>query len=526
MTDLGTDFIKDEALAFKLTNCPDLPSPPGVALQIVNMDTDAENDISEIARLICLDPALAAKVLRIANSPIYSRMRRIENLRQAIMTFGLNGTRILALSFALVDTLSATGGKGIDHNLFWRRSLAAAIACRMLGERTGTGNAEEFFLAGLFQDIGMLVLDQVMPEVYQDQRALQPDHRALQEHEQLVLGTDHAAVGAWLLAGWGLPEHWASAVAASHDPASVAVAKEHLPMARCVALAGDLADIWCGADPGTALQRATERAESWFDLDHAALAVIVEAAAQEVQKSAVVFDIDLGDAVLMKSLLNRARELMMVRNLRVLQVAEDLDRSTRLLEERANDLEEQVRLDGLTGLYNRRYLDEVLEKEFSSALDHGWPIALVLLDLDHFKQINDTYGHQAGDEVLRKTAVLLEEHARDSDIVARFGGEEFVLLLPGTGLRGAQVVCDRLVKAFRMTSHKVGLDEEVVVTVSIGLMLQGEGAEFSSTEALLRAADLALYAAKAEGRDRVIVYNEKLSPAQSRLADSIRESNR
>ena len=133
---------------------------------------------------------------------------------------------------------------------------------------------------------------------------------------------------------------------------------------------------------------------------------------------------------------------------------------------------------------------------------------------------------KVGDEVLRKTAVLLEEHARDSDIVARYGGEEFVLLLPGTGLRGAQDVCDRLVKAFRMTSHKVGIDEEVVVTVSIGLMLQGEGTEFSSTEAFLRAADLALYAAKAEGRNRVVVYNEKFSPAESRLENSSRESKR
>jgi len=153
----------------------------------------------------------------------------------------------------------------------------------------------------------------------------------------------------------------------------------------------------------------------------------------------------------------------------------------------------------------------VLETEFSCAMDQGWPLTLVLVDLDQFKLVNDTYGHQAGDEVLRQAAVLLSACARDTDIVARYGGEEFVLLLPGTGMRGAKIVCERMVKAFRETYHKVSDDQEVVVTVSIGFTVHGEVTRFTSTQAFLRAADLALYAAKAEGRDRVVVYSEKLS---------------
>lgn len=511
MNDFMARFIKDDALASRLAICPDLPSPPGVALQIIRLGENPEIDIGEIAKAISLDPALSAKILRIANSPIYSRMRKVENLRQAIMTLGLNGTRIYALSFALVDALRGSSGAGIDHNFFWRRSLAAAIACRHLSEHALTGSAEEFFLVGLFQDIGMLALDQIVPELYHEQRDLQADHLALLEVEQAMVGADHAAVGAWLLASWCLPERWAWVVAASHNPEVMDIAEEQLPLARCVALAGDLADIWCGADPGSALQRATGRADAWFGIDHPALAVMIETLAQEIQQTAAVFEIDLGDSVLMKSLLNRARELMMVRNLRVLQVAENLNRTTQQLELRAQDLEKQARLDGLTGLYNRRHLDEALENEFSCAIEQGWPLTLVLVDLDYFKQINDTYGHQVGDEVLRQAAVLLGACARDTDIVARYGGEEFVLLLPGTGIRGAKIVCDRMVNVFRETSHKVGDDQEVVVTVSLGLTVHGEVTKFTSTQAFLRAADMALYAAKAEGRDRVVVYSEKLS---------------
>ena len=165
----------------------------------------------------------------------------------------------------------------------------------------------------------------------------------------------------------------------------------------------------------------------------------------------------------------------------------------------------------MTGLYNRKYLDEALEKEFSCAIEQGWPLTLVLVDLDHFKQVNDTYGHQAGDEVLRQAAALLGACARDTDIVARYGGEEFVLLLPGTGMRGAKIVCERMVNAFRETRHKVIDDQEVAVSISVGLTVHGEVTKFTSTQAFLRAADMALYAAKAEGRDRVVVYTEKLS---------------
>ncbi|MGB5306394.1 MAG: GGDEF domain-containing protein [Gammaproteobacteria bacterium] len=511
MDENENDFIKDEALAFRLAICPDLPSPPGVALQIISLGQDPEVDLGEIAEVVSRDPVLSAKMLRIANSPAYARHRKVENLRQAIVTFGLNGTRTLALSFSLVDALRARSGDGFDHNLYWRRSLAAANACQNLGEFAGAHNAEEFFLCGLFQDIGMLALDAVMPDLYRDQRALQPDHAGLSEVELAVLGSDHADVGAWLLASWRLPEHWVWAVAASHGPDAMEVSEEYLPLARCVTLAGNIADIWWSNDPQAALGLASERAAAWFDMDHAALAVLVESVAQETVQSAEIFDIDLGDAVLMESLMDQAREMMMVRNLRVLQVAEGLNHATQSLESRARDLEEQVKLDGLTGLYNRKHLDAALEKEFSSATAQGWPLALVLVDLDHFKLVNDKYGHQAGDEVLRQTATLLRACARDSDIVARYGGEEFVLLLPGTGLRGAQTVCKRLVEAFRETPLETGSDGDLVVTVSVGLTVQGEATHFSTTEEFIRAADLALYAAKAEGRDRVVVYSKKLS---------------
>lgn len=166
-------------------------------------------------------------------------------------------------------------------------------------------------------------------------------------------------------------------------------------------------------------------------------------------------------------------------------------------------LKGQALRDPLTGLANRRYLEGALAQEGAGSLRSGRPLALALLDLDHFKQINDTYSHEAGDAVLRAMGEVLREHTRASDIVGRYGGEEFLVLLPDTGLDGAIAVANHLLEAVRrLTVLWPGgvLDR---VTVSIGLAVFPPHVE--RVEDLVAAADAALYRAKAEGRDRVAV---------------------
>jgi diguanylate cyclase (GGDEF)-like protein len=507
---LDTGFLIDEALKAKLLKCPDLPSPPGVAIRILEIGNDPQADLARIAEVISLDPALTTKILRIANSTFYSGQRKVENLRQAIVLFGLNGTLTLALSFSLVQAHGRRDNAGIDYNAFWRRSLAAANACRQLGKRVGLGNMEDLFLAGLLQDIGMLALEQAMPEVYIGQENLQSDHRALYAFEQATLEVDHATVGAWLMARWNLPERWVTAVAASHNP-GVARDPVHQTLAYCVAVSSDLADFWWSENPEATLARAAERAEKWLPDARETLADVIEAVTQEVEQTATMFDIDLGDTSLMLSLMAQARDILIVRSLHSQLQAESLSQTTQSLESRTRELEEQTRRDGLTGIYNRTHLDAVLDEELQAAVAQRWPLALALIDLDHFKQVNDSYGHLAGDKVLRQAAQLLATCSRNSDTAARFGGEEFVLIMPGTDLQGAQVVCDRLLTAFRETQHNISDAKATVVTISIGLVVQSEATGFSDTEAFIQAADNALYAAKLGGRDRIIVYDEQQS---------------
>jgi two-component system, cell cycle response regulator len=159
--------------------------------------------------------------------------------------------------------------------------------------------------------------------------------------------------------------------------------------------------------------------------------------------------------------------------------------------------------DALTGLHNRRYLDTHLAALYADAVARGRQMSLLLLDIDRFKSINDTYGHEAGDEVLREFALRIRAHTRGIDVVARFGGEEVVVLIPDTPLDGARNVAERIreqVETVPFAIHQGA--RRVAVTVSIGVAARQAGD--TSGADILKRADLALYRAKDAGRNRVV----------------------
>jgi two-component system cell cycle response regulator len=155
--------------------------------------------------------------------------------------------------------------------------------------------------------------------------------------------------------------------------------------------------------------------------------------------------------------------------------------------------------DGLTGAYNRRYLDERLLSEMAFAQRHRIPLGLLMLDLDHFKMVNDTFGHQAGDAVLQRFHALLEEQVRTEDVVARYGGEEFAVLCREADEGSAAVVAERLRRAVEGAAFEYD-GQSIPVTVSIGVAISLD-VNVDGPESLVRQADLALYQAKEAGRN-------------------------
>lgn len=171
---------------------------------------------------------------------------------------------------------------------------------------------------------------------------------------------------------------------------------------------------------------------------------------------------------------------------------------------RSCELERLSVTDELTGLFNRRHFRERMREEFLRAERYGQPLSLLILDLDHFKAINDRFGHLAGDEVLRQASRLLPDCVRDSDVVSRFGGEEFTILLPQTGLSGSLTAAERILSAVRSHRFAVG-DGFERLTASIGVSSY-PNRDVARAEDLLRTADQALYRAKRTGRDKISLH--------------------
>lgn len=182
-----------------------------------------------------------------------------------------------------------------------------------------------------------------------------------------------------------------------------------------------------------------------------------------------------------------------------------LRQARQALQRSASDWRLQANQDALTGLYNRRYFDDTLAREMARAKRDGTPVSLMVLDVDHFKQINDSHGHDAGDEVLRHIGQLLLQSARQADVACRLGGEEFCVLYPGMALAHASERAEQLLQ--RLQGHVIATAAGPLgVRASIGLAAYPGDAGTGSD--LLAAADKALYAAKRSGRNRVVRHAE------------------
>jgi two-component system, cell cycle response regulator len=170
-------------------------------------------------------------------------------------------------------------------------------------------------------------------------------------------------------------------------------------------------------------------------------------------------------------------------------------------------LEQLAVSDELTGLYNYRYLHTRLSEEFKRAERYRDPLACAMVDIDHFKEFNDRFGHDVGDRVLAEVAERLRAGVREIDVVARYGGEEFLLVLPSTHFAGALAVADRVWRAVGESPFQIdGSPRQVTISVGVALF---PSRDVTTKDQLLKAADKALYQAKADGRDRICVFQHQ-----------------
>jgi two-component system cell cycle response regulator len=462
-----------------IVESPQLPTLPMVALEVIALARRADASVDVVANVLSNDPALAGKVLRTANSSFYAQARSVHTIKQAVIVLGLNTVRTLALGFSLADTFRRGSNRGFDYTAYWQQCLLSAAGARVVAQRDAPALGEEAFLSGLLHHIGVLALAEALGEDYQAFIvASEGDARALRALERVELGLDHSEVGAALAEAWSLPAALVEALRSYLEPDDASPAATML--VRSVALGDDLARLYLHPNVGGSLRTVRGRAAEWFQLGESDVDGIVEAVHEQASSMREMFDLPPSGVPTPQAILARANEALLELNL---------------------EAQREAATDELTGLANRRSLDRALHAALAEATSER-PVGVVIADIDHFKRVNDTFGHPAGDRVLAVVGDSVRRATRWGDVPARYGGEEFAVILPATNLDAALEVAERLRLAVAELVIDVHGEASVQVTISVGVAL---GTVDDAPDDVFERADQALYRAKAGGRNRVHV---------------------
>jgi diguanylate cyclase (GGDEF)-like protein len=617
-----------------------LPSPRGVALQVIHLTEKIDTTAQQVAKLISNDPSLAGRILKSSNILVRREGRPVTSIVDAVTVLGFKSVRQLALSLSLVADFGKGTCDGFNYQKFWSKSVCCGVAAQQLVTRMSIGVADEAFLLGLLSQIGRLTLSTVYPEQYSKVLTQVSAAHSLSKLEHAAFGLDHNQITALMLSDWGMPELFQNIAMYLELPNSSQFAEgsRSWRLLQLFNFADCLAEI-CTAEPversakvpklmllSTKVGIETDTLIEIGDivikglnewggllnitvptippfkelLDSASISLelthaeaLTSTAAALIKLRILLVEDDRSMQLLYKNLLEKSghevatadngrialemvkkyppqliitdwmmpemdglkfcQEVRMNKDwneiyLIIVTSQESTDKLVEAFEAGVDDyiskpinpkvlgarlraaqriiqmqlaheedhlqlrqfadelalsnqrLQELAMTDSLTGLPNRRYGIDRLEQEWANATRSGHPVCCMMVDVDRFKLINDTYGHHLGDEALKMVAASLRHAARKEDVVCRLGGEEFLVICANTNVEAGYQYAERLRQ--QVASQPLQVQGKTIpITVSIGL---SSNANHKNVESMMHIADDRLYAAKAAGRNRTI----------------------
>jgi len=484
-----------------------IPSPPAIAIRILEMVRRDDYTFRDLAAIVESDPALVVKILKVANSSYYGSGRKVTNIETALSVLGSNAVKNIALSFVIMKDLSSSNTDYFDLDLFWRRAITAAVAAELVAELVGL-RSQDIFVSALLQDIGVVVFQTSLPTEY---CAVMKENitgqETLHEIEKRYFGFDHHELGAELLSDWHLPESIYYPILYQHRDKQIP--DRYRKQTEVLRLSDNLSSIYHGSQSVEKVRKVKEKLKTIFDIREDAVNELIDAVASKSIKILDSFDISPGSMRPYSQILQDVNEELSNLNtsyeLLVMELKEAKVKAEMLAAELQNanrKLHELAFRDGLTGLFNHRYFQEELDRELERSRRYEREFALILFDIDHFKKINDTYGHPAGDIVLSSISRTAEQALRKSDVIARYGGEEFAVILPETDFLAAKTVADRIRSDIERKSIVVD-GQTIKLTVSVGYTCYRNSSKIQGKGAIVSMADKALYTAKQSGRNTV-----------------------
>lgn len=466
----------------------------GLALQIVREASRPEVSVSSLSDLAERDAGFAARLLSIVNSPVHGFSRKVTSIRQAAALVGVTTMRNIALGLSITD-LVPVGDAG---EALIAIGLRRAVAAQRIAEALRLPQPNEFFTAGILLEVGVLAHARLNLREAADIATSPAASRPTRE--RAVGGRPHPERGAELARKWYLPTELVEAISRHHDPKP-----PDAPISKVAWAAEHAAAVFEGGNTEQ-LRTHALMALTRIGLPRPEAELVLSELPERVRVAASAFLRSVGtQQELDKVLLDanaRLREMNqqyegLIRSMEaVLAQKQDL---VLQLEQANTELARVAATDGLTDLLNRRAFFDAVGRDLARARRSGEPIALVLFDVDHFKTVNDTHGHQVGDQVLREISKSTLSTLRKGDIVGRYGGEEFSVLLNPAPFREALMVADRIRAAIAATPIS-SAKGTFYATASFGVSAFRPD---DTIETLVARADTALYASKGAGRNCV-----------------------
>ncbi len=497
--------------ATKIWSLAQLPSLPTVAQALLKLAANPETEQRQVVQLVKADPAISAKIVKAANSTFFGLRSEVKGIERAVSLLGPSVSNSLALSFGLTANASPPSPMAVHYGNCWRQSIIQATAAGEIAQRVAPASADDYSLCGLLLDVGRLALLTLFEFEYLPVlEAAQEGELSLPGVEEEWLGIHHADVGARLMEQWKMPAAVIESIRWHHAPNGCLEdlrQNENFSIIAATAVASCTGDVLCAKSNQRARERLDSLARSLLHWNRDETADFLHKTELAWQQQALLMQ--LGETESPADLMMQANEQLVRLTLRAHVACTQATLRQQLAEQDRRDLEfqnkqlqKQALHDPLTKIYNRQFFDEMLETESKRCTRCATPIGLIFADVDHFKQINDTYGHQFGDVVLQQMVKVFAAAIRNSDVLARFGGEEFVILVNQPTERGLERMAEKIRRKVEEESFQFG-DMRVPVTVSLGAAIAIPGRDDRDLpHRLIATADACLYDAKRAGRNR------------------------
>lgn len=455
-------------------------------------------DRQGIVESLATSPRISERIARVLRTGVVGQGSSAGPPSRGDAAHTLDAVRAASVAEAILEQLPPS----VESEALLANVLRRAVAGRLLAEATGLASPADAFTVGLLLDAGLIA--RARHDVAGALAVARSPAASRLVRECASGEVGHAERGVKMGAAWQLPPALLEAVGTHHDVEPPASA-----LGRLAWLAEALAGVF---EAGAPIQnhRFALRAATACGVSHGHVSAILDALPKEVSAAAAA----LGRRVSVLPSLADMHEGAQGMLAELSESYTDLVRTLQAVIEEKNFLAGQLRdanaalhlqvdTDLLTGVANRRAFTEALQRAIGEAQHHGLPLSLMMVDVDHFKRINDELGHPAGDAVLKEVAARIASGVRSADVLARYGGEEFIVLLPATQAAEALGVAERLRRALAETPIETPRGQ-VIVTASFGVACCATTAdEAADGDALIQLADEALYEAKGAGRNTI-----------------------